>query len=246
MLRQFIERLLGPTPWDSSDRRRKLRVKVHFALEIIFPTFITTGTAVDMGPTGIKVKIPADRDPMVMKGQMVRLKYVPPQFKGLHTIECQARWLSKEGDKKFVLGLVFDDSGVDVRKSWVPGVKTLVNEQQSVGDRKQLRVETAIDTRFKVDDQERNGQLRDLSSSGGLLETSRHYSEGTRMELTLLFKPPHAPVTLEAVVCRSQTQKTTSHLGLVFLTTDKQKRFLQNLVKAIVALQNKDEASATS
>ena len=236
MLHEFIERLFSPKTWDSSDRRAFLRTKIEIAVNLSFPSFRCTGTILDVGPTGLRCRVVADEDAVIERGQLVQVKYEPYQWKGIHTIECNTRWARSDGFRYKVVGLLFTDPPEVLRRSWVPSVISEGLKAQL--DRKQLRAATAIAATIKIEDgSETTGVLRDLSSSGALIESEKPMEEGTRISLTLMFAPPHAPVTFEALVCRCLPHPTFSELGVTFLLSTKQRKFLQELVKALLTLQ---------
>ena len=238
MLIDFIHKLLGNDTWDTSDRRQNLRAPIDLTLDVIFPTFRVVGSALDLAPTGIRIRVPCEPETQVDRGLLMHIRYEPPNWKGIHTLECKVTWVKKEGDSQLQLGLVFVDSPKALGKSWLPDILAEALRGQSDLDRKQVRAHAAIPTDFEWDGKLHKGRILDISAMGALLETDEMFHEGCHLDLNLHFSPPFETLHLEAVVCRSRETPHGSQLGVAFIPGAKQKKFLEQLVRALITLQS--------
>ena len=241
MIQKFLERLLGGSPeWDGSDRRITLRAKCNFELEVAMPTARYLGTALDAGPKGVRLRIRGPWNARLLRaGTRVTLKHIEPMFDAqLDTVQCKISWVKKEADNLFLLAVGFDDSLENLKMSWVKPVLMKGLKSQVKQQRKQLRVRANLTTMLRVDTQEIEGRLRDLSMGGAQIETFKSLPLGT--QVTVKFGPvaPHPEMVMKGTVRRCEQALGACQIGVAFFLLEGQKKQLLKFIKDFVELQN--------
>ena len=243
MLRAFIERLFsGAEDWDGSDRRLGLRARCDIELEVACPGLRYLGRALDVGPRGVRIRIRGPWNPRVVKkGQAAQLKYLTPLFDAeLDTVQSKIMWVKKEVENVFQIGVQFDDTVENLRRSWIKPILLKSLKARVQQKRKQLRVRSNIPCRLQLEGKEYDANLRDLSVGGGLLECFQGFKEGTQFDVMLRPGKPHADVPLKAIVRRGKLNLGTYQMGVAFIGDERLKKVLLKLLKAMVEIEGKN------
>ena len=241
MIKKFLERLLGGSPeWDGSDRRSTLRAKCDFELELAFPTARYLATALDAGPKGVRMRVRGPWNGRLLRvGQIVHLKYLATIFEAeIDTVQCKVSWAKKENNTLFYIAVSFDETLDNLKRSWVRPVLMKGLKKQVKQQRKQLRVRASVPAFLRVQDQEIEGKMRDLSMGGAQVESFKPIPLGTHVSLKFGPIKPHPEMVLKGMVRRCELYLGTYQIGIAFLILEGQRKQLLKFIKEVVDLQN--------
>jgi hypothetical protein len=204
---EIIQKLLGKTTWDGSERRRTVRWRT--VLEMIVAPSGDSARLRDLSHQGARLELASPP-----QSKLNRLKIAPAQFPD-QLQDCKIRWQSGRQ-----IGVQFH---TPLRASWVTETMPATAAQQ----RRHLRVRT--DWTVQAHDGRRGLEvrIRDLSIGGCRFQTRTALEVGQTLRLHM------GKILVSAVVCRLTPSEPGYLVGVSFLADQLQTQQLIDLLKKL-------------
>jgi hypothetical protein len=248
VIRNFLNKLFSEIPeWDGAERRRSLRAKCEFQLEVDLGQQPCPARTLDVGASGVRIRLDLPWSAMLKKGQEATLRYPHPPFEcEVASVGGKIRWIKSDG-KGIIVAIGFNDNIETLRRSWVKHVLLENFKNGADQKRKDLRVHSQLPALLQLpgDTAELQANLRDLSIRGARLQLANPLAVGTELLVRFNAFSSHGPLTLRATVERSypaegsEGEEQLHELGLSFTPQHGKKTAMLKLFKAAVAQQRR-------
>ena len=249
MIRNFLNKLFSEVPeWDGSERRRSLRTKCEFQLEVNLGQQQCPAQTLDVGASGVKLRLGQPWSALLKRDQEATLRYPDPPFECEHqTVAGKIRWVKTEG-RTFVVAVGFDENIETLRHSWVKNVLLENFLNGAHPKRKHHRVHSQHPAIIQLlgESTELRVSLLDLSTRGAKLELAEPLEVGTELLVRLAPLGSEPALTLKSVVRRchpARAREALHEIGISFAPERGKKTAMLKLFRAAVAKQKKSTLS---